>query len=92
MGVRERASGYPILGDLTAPRVTEAEYAPSKGSEADALLRLKRAARLDRARVTVVLAMGEYQILQIEPPQVPEADTSTSSITVSSRSSVKTFT
>lgn len=55
-------------------RVLEAATAASQGNESDALLRLKRSAHLDRRQVTVVLALGEYQIIQIDPPQVPEAE------------------
>jgi MSHA biogenesis protein MshI len=56
------------------PRVLAAEVLERKGSDADALVRLQKSARLDRHRVTTVLNLGEYQMLQVDPPQVPEAE------------------
>lgn len=50
------------------PRVRSCEAYANEGSELDILKRLNKAKRLARRRCTTLLAEGQYQLLQIDPP------------------------
>ena len=56
------------------PEVTLCESFRREGSEADTFARLRKQYRIDRYRVTTSLRFGEYQFLQVEPPDVPPED------------------
>lgn len=53
------------------PEVTFCDSFRKEGSEADTYSRLRKQFHLDRYRVTTSLRFGEYQFLQVEPPDVP---------------------
>jgi len=44
------------------------------GDDVDALSRLRKALKLHRYRCTTLLRAGEYQLLQVEPPDLPMAE------------------
>ncbi len=56
------------------PEVTLCESFRQERSEADTYARLRKQFRLDRYRTTTSLHFGEYQFLQVEPPDVPPED------------------
>ncbi|MEZ5614909.1 MAG: hypothetical protein R3E35_06815 [Rhodocyclaceae bacterium] len=56
------------------PEVTLCESFRKEGSEADTYARLRRQFALDRYHATTSLHFGEYQFLQVEPPDVPPAE------------------
>lgn len=53
------------------PEVTLCESFRKEGGEAETFSRLRKQFHLDRYRVTTSLRFGEYQFLQVEPPDVP---------------------
>lgn len=53
------------------PEVTLCESFRKEGSEADTYSRLRKQFGLDRYRATTSLRFGEYQFLQVDPPDVP---------------------
>jgi MSHA biogenesis protein MshI len=53
------------------PEVTLCETFRKEGAEADTYARLRKQFNLDRYRATTSLRFGEYQFLQVEPPDVP---------------------
>ncbi len=53
------------------PEVTLCETFRKEGAEADTYSRLRKQFGLDRYRATTSLRFGEYQFLQVEPPDVP---------------------
>lgn len=61
-------------GAAGRPEVTLCETFRKEGSEADTYARLRKHFRLDRYHVTTSLRLGEYQFLQVEPPDVPLAE------------------
>jgi len=56
------------------PEVTLCESFRKEGSEVDTYSRLRKQFGLDRYRATTSLRFGEYQFLQVEPPDVPPAE------------------
>lgn len=56
------------------PRVLLAQSCEREGSDADALGRLNRQQGLRGHRCATVLTPGEYQLLQVEAPNVPEEE------------------
>jgi MSHA biogenesis protein MshI len=56
------------------PEVTLCESFRREGDEAETYARLRKQYRIDRYRVTTSLRFGEYQFLQVEPPDVPAAE------------------
>ncbi|MFA6312358.1 MAG: agglutinin biogenesis protein MshI [Sterolibacterium sp.] len=44
------------------------------GDDVEALSRLRKVLKLARYRCTTVLRVGEYQVLQVEPPDMPAAE------------------
>lgn len=44
------------------------------GDDVEALSRLRKTLKLTRYRCTTVLRVGEYQLLQVEPPDMPAAE------------------
>ncbi len=53
------------------PEVTLCESFRKEGAEADVYARLRKQYGLDRYRATTSLRFGEYQFLQVEPPDIP---------------------
>lgn len=53
------------------PEVTLCESFRKEGGDADTYARLRKQYHIDRYRVTTSLRFGEYQFLQVEPPDVP---------------------
>lgn len=53
------------------PEVTLCESFRKEGSEADTYARLRKQFHLDRYHTTTSLRFGEYQFLQVDPPDVP---------------------
>lgn len=53
------------------PEVTLCESFRKEGAEADTYSRLRKQFSLDRYRATTSLRFGEYQFLQVDPPDVP---------------------
>jgi MSHA biogenesis protein MshI len=53
------------------PEVTLCESFRKEGTEADTYSRLRKQFGLDRYRTTTSLRFGEYQFLQVDPPDVP---------------------
>ena len=53
------------------PEVTLCESFRKEGSEADTYARLRKQFHLDRYHATTSLRFGEYQFLQVDPPDVP---------------------
>lgn len=56
------------------PEVTLCESFRKEGAEADTYARLRKQFALDRYHATTSLRFGEYQFLQVEPPDVPPAE------------------
>jgi len=56
------------------PEVTLCESFRKEGSEVDTYSRLRKQFGLDHYRATTSLRFGEYQFLQVEPPDVPPAE------------------
>lgn len=56
------------------PEVTLCESFRKEGAESDAYARVRKEFSLDRYRTTTSLRFGEYQFLQVEPPDVPDAE------------------
>jgi MSHA biogenesis protein MshI len=68
--------GVVVLAHIQAgaggrPEVTLCESFRKEGSDAETYARLRKQYRIDRYRVTTSLRFGEYQFLQVEPPDVP---------------------
>jgi len=53
------------------PEVTLCESFRKEGAESDTYSRLRKQFDLDRYRATTSLRFGEYQFLQVDPPDVP---------------------
>jgi MSHA biogenesis protein MshI len=53
------------------PEVLLCDSYRKEGDDAATLARLRRELQLDRYRCTTLLRMGEYQMLQVEAPEVP---------------------
>lgn len=56
------------------PRVDICDSYRCEGGERDTLIRLRKSLKLDAFRCTLVLQFGDYHFLQVEPPNVPEAE------------------
>ncbi len=56
------------------PEVTLCESFRKAGADADTYSRLRKSYSLDRYRATTSLRFGEYQFLQVEPPDVPPVE------------------
>lgn len=56
------------------PEVTLCETFRKEGAEADTYSRLRKQFGLDRYHATTTLRFGEYQFLQVEPPDVPPGE------------------
>lgn len=82
---RKRASGWMAIHldqehiDLVhidrkaggKPRISLCESYRKEGSDSDALMRLRRQFRLDKYRCTTLLSSPDYQMQQVEAPNVP---------------------
>ena len=71
-GVVDLAHIHPGAGGR--PEVTLCESFRKEGSESDTYARLRKQLGLERYRATTSLRFGEYQFLQVEPPDVPAED------------------
>jgi MSHA biogenesis protein MshI len=56
------------------PRVDSCDSYRCEGGELDTLIRLRKSLKFDAFRCTLVLRFGDYHFLQVEPPNVPEAE------------------
>lgn len=68
-GVIDLAHIQPCGGGR--PEVALCESFRKEGGDAEAYSRLRKQYRIDRYHVTTSLRFGEYQFLQVEPPDVP---------------------
>ena len=78
LAVASRDGGVDLthiqVGAGGRPEVTLCESFRKEGAEVDTYARLRKQFALDRYHATTSLRFGEYQFLQVEPPDVPPAE------------------
>jgi len=76
LAVRFRGNGLDLAHVRRAgtgrPIVTRCEFHPVQWQDSEAFIRLRKEARLDRYAVTTLLGSREYQLLQVDAPNVPQ--------------------
>jgi MSHA biogenesis protein MshI len=68
---------HVLAGDKPRPEVLLCDSYRKEGDDAATLKRLRRNLDLDRYRCTTLLAPADYQMLQVESPNVPAAELKT---------------
>ena len=61
---------HVVTKDMARPRIERCESYPRAGGDVAVLKRLRRQLHLDRYRCTTLLKTGDYQIIQVEAPNV----------------------
>ena len=65
---------HVLIADRGRPEVTLCESYRKDGDDLSTLKRLARVLNLDRYRCTTLLRPGQYQMVQVEAPSVPDAE------------------